>query len=106
MLRYFAFPDRVERISSYNDRRKILEAFGSASHREVTSWKDRQLDDKATTPPRLETMCRAKVDVLAFASPRDIFPPRRAESGRARVLFVIRLIDWLRVFGRTRLPGP
>lgn len=46
MLRYFAFPDRVERISSNNDRRKILKAFGSGTAREVTEWSDRQLDDK------------------------------------------------------------
>jgi hypothetical protein len=46
MLRFFAFPDRVERISSNNDRRKILKAFGSGSAREVAAWKDRQLDDK------------------------------------------------------------
>ncbi len=46
MLRFFAFPDRVERISSNNDRRKILEAFGTGSRREVKEWKDRQLDDK------------------------------------------------------------
>jgi 5-methylcytosine-specific restriction enzyme B len=35
MLRYFAFPDRVERMSSNNDRRKILEAFGEAPSREA-----------------------------------------------------------------------
>jgi hypothetical protein len=46
MLRFFAFPDRVERISSNNDRRKILKAFGCGSAREVANWNDRQLDDK------------------------------------------------------------
>lgn len=46
MLRFFAFPDRVERISSNNDRRKILKAFGSGSAREVADWNDRQLDEK------------------------------------------------------------
>lgn len=45
MLRFFAFPDRVERISSNNDRRAILEAFGVASSREMKRWTDRQLDD-------------------------------------------------------------
>jgi hypothetical protein len=45
MLRYFAFPDRVERISSNNDRRKILEAFNVGSAREVARMGDRQLDD-------------------------------------------------------------
>jgi 5-methylcytosine-specific restriction protein B len=46
MLRYFAFPDRVERISSNNDRRRILKAFGSGTAREVDEWNDRQLDEK------------------------------------------------------------
>jgi hypothetical protein len=46
MLRYFAFPDRVERMSSNNDRRKILEAFGEASSREAANFSDRDLDDR------------------------------------------------------------
>ncbi len=46
MLRYFAFPDRVERISSNNDRRRILKGFGIAAPREISGWNDRQLDDK------------------------------------------------------------
>jgi hypothetical protein len=46
MLRFFAFPDRVERISSNNDRRKILSAFNAGSPREVAEWKDRRLDAK------------------------------------------------------------
>ena len=45
MLRYFAFPDRVERISSNNDRRRILAAFGVALPAEMRSWSDQQLDD-------------------------------------------------------------
>jgi len=45
MLRYFAFPDRVERISSNNDRRRILDSFGRATQRETRRWTDRQLDD-------------------------------------------------------------
>jgi hypothetical protein len=46
MLRFFAFPDRVERISSNNDRRIILTAFGCGSPREVAEWNDRELDDR------------------------------------------------------------
>lgn len=46
MLRFFAFPDRVERISSNNDRRKILRSFEMGSPREVANWNDRQLDEK------------------------------------------------------------
>jgi hypothetical protein len=46
MLRYFAFPERVERMSSNNDRRKILEALEGATSREAASWSDRELDDR------------------------------------------------------------
>ena len=45
MLRYFAFPDRVERISSDNDRRKILEGFDVAPHRLTKGWSDKKLDE-------------------------------------------------------------
>ena len=45
MLRFFAFPDQVERISSNNDRRKILEAFSISPSREIMHWTDLQLDD-------------------------------------------------------------
>jgi len=45
MLRWFAFPDRVERMSSNNDRRRVLESYAVASRRELRDWSDRQLDD-------------------------------------------------------------
>lgn len=45
MLRFFAFPDRVERISSNNDRRRILEAFNIAPLRKAVSWTDEQIDN-------------------------------------------------------------
>jgi len=44
MLRYFAFPDRVERMSSNNDRRRILEAFSIAPAKVTKKWSDQQLD--------------------------------------------------------------
>jgi hypothetical protein len=44
MLRFFAFPELVERISSNNDRRKILKGFGIAPSKEVKDWSDVQLD--------------------------------------------------------------
>jgi hypothetical protein len=46
MLRFIAFPDRVERISSNNDRRKILKAFAPGSAKEVSELNDQQLDEK------------------------------------------------------------
>jgi 5-methylcytosine-specific restriction enzyme B len=45
MLRWFAFADRVERMSSNSDRRRVLEGYDVASRRELRDWSDRQLDD-------------------------------------------------------------
>jgi hypothetical protein len=68
MLRYFAFPDHVERISSNNDRRKILEAFSVASARETKNWSDRQLDD-ALAALRATQQQRYPSEVLDFYRP-------------------------------------
>ncbi len=46
MLRFFAFPDRVERISTDSDRRMILEEFSIGSAREIAGWNDRDMDEK------------------------------------------------------------
>ncbi len=43
MLRYFAFPDRVERMSANNDRKRILKAF---NYNDVDSMSDKELDGK------------------------------------------------------------
>ncbi|MDR6990974.1 AAA family ATPase [Luteimonas sp. 3794] len=45
MLRYFLFPERVERMSSNGDRRKVLAGFGVAPMKETRHWTDRELDD-------------------------------------------------------------
>lgn len=45
MLRFFLFPDRVERMSSNGDRRKVLQAFKVAPKKLTRKWTDRQLDD-------------------------------------------------------------
>jgi hypothetical protein len=45
MLRFFSFPERVERISSNNDRRSILEGFGITSRGDAKKLTDRELDD-------------------------------------------------------------
>jgi hypothetical protein len=68
MLRYFAFPDRVERISSNNDRRKILEAFDIAPIRESRRWTDRQLDD-ALLKLRAELEKDSPAQALDFYQP-------------------------------------
>lgn len=45
MLRYFLFPERVERMSSNGDRRKVLAGFGIATPRQTAKWTDRQFDE-------------------------------------------------------------
>lgn len=45
MLRYFSFPDRVERMSSNYERRQVLEGFRLASAAELRRLNDRQLDE-------------------------------------------------------------
>ncbi|MDH7451843.1 AAA family ATPase [Luteimonas composti] len=45
MLRYFLFPERVERMSSNGDRYKVLAGFGVSPIRQTRRWTDRQLDD-------------------------------------------------------------
>jgi 5-methylcytosine-specific restriction protein B len=54
MLRYFAFPERVERMSSNRDRRAVLEGFQVATRPELRRWSDRQLDDALLTLRRRE----------------------------------------------------
>jgi len=49
MLRYFAFPDRVERMSSNRDRISVLEGFQVAPRAQLKRWTDRQLDDALLT---------------------------------------------------------
>jgi len=49
MLRYFCFPDRVERTSTNADRKTILAGFGEADTALTKQWTDRQLDDALLT---------------------------------------------------------
>jgi 5-methylcytosine-specific restriction protein B len=45
MLRFFCFPDRVERMSSNRERRAVIAGFGVAPEKESRTWSDQQLDD-------------------------------------------------------------
>ena len=45
MLRYLAFPDQVERMSSNRDRLSVLEGFQVAPREQLRRWTDRQLDE-------------------------------------------------------------
>ena len=44
MLRYFLFPERVERMSSNGDRRRVLAGFRVAPLAKLQKWSDRELD--------------------------------------------------------------
>jgi hypothetical protein len=44
MLRYFVFPEQVERISSNQDRLTILQTFKVGTNKEIKKWTDRQVD--------------------------------------------------------------
>jgi hypothetical protein len=68
MLRYFAFPDRVERISSDNQRRKILEVFEIAPSRETLDWTDHRIDD-ALLALRIKLQKDYPSQVLDFYEP-------------------------------------
>ena len=68
MLRYFAFPDRVERMSSNRDRRTILEAFRVAPVKETKKWSDRLLDD-ALLKLRTKLQAESPSSVLDFYEP-------------------------------------
>jgi len=74
MLRYFLFPDRVERISSNGDRRRVLAAFDVATSRVTSKWTDRQLDD-ALLQLRGQLEAKHGTKVLDFYRPplRDVW---------------------------------
>ncbi|RAO74923.1 AAA family ATPase [Dyella jiangningensis] len=45
MMRFFAFPERVERMSSNRNRIDVLAAFGVADRRAISGWSDVDLDN-------------------------------------------------------------
>lgn len=45
MLRFFCFPDRVERMSSTGDRCAVLVGFGITTSKDVKKWSDQELDE-------------------------------------------------------------
>ncbi len=68
MLRYFAFPDRVERMSSNNDRRRVLEAFGVSPLKLTKDWSDRRLDE-SLFQLRTELEKNSNGEVIDFYDP-------------------------------------
>lgn len=73
MLRYFVFPDRVERMSSNRDRIAVLEGFDVAPRSKLSRWTDRQLDEALLTLRKKEEARQPGV-VLDFYD--DAMKPR------------------------------
>jgi hypothetical protein len=69
MLRFFAFPHRVERMSSNNDRRRILIAYEVAAPGDVQQWTDQQLDG-ALLKLRQRLQKENPSDIVDFYSPK------------------------------------
>jgi hypothetical protein len=65
MLRFFAFPDNVERMSSNNDRYRILEAFEVAPSKDIERWTDKQLD-RALLELRKTLQANYPLEILDF----------------------------------------
>ncbi len=74
MLRFLLFPDRVERMSSNNDRRRILDGFQKRTQKTTRGWTDRQLDEALLTL-REELEQEHPGQVLDFYDPplRDVW---------------------------------
>ncbi|MCQ4164094.1 McrB family protein [Tahibacter harae] len=68
MLRYFLFPDQVERMSSNRDRRSVLAAYAVADARTSRNWSDRQLDE-ALLSLRRQLEAEHQTDKLDFYAP-------------------------------------
>lgn len=68
MLRYFAYPDKVERMSSNRDRISVLEGFQGAHRAQLRHWTDRQLDD-ALFKLRRDSEAKHPGKVLDFYEP-------------------------------------
>ncbi len=81
MLRYFAFPDEVEPISSNNDRRKILIAFNVAPEAEVREWKDRRLDEELLKVRKREEAQRPGTPLSFYQPPlRAYWKPEKEKE--------------------------
>lgn len=79
MLRYFLFPDRVERMSSNGDRFLVLEGFNVGSASKAQKWTDRELDEALLTLRR-RMEAEYPGEVLDFYEPplSDLWHRKRA----------------------------
>lgn len=68
MLRFFCFPDRVERMSSSRERRKVLVGFNRVSKAQARSMDQRALDDALLT-------LRRELEEKHPGQPLDFYEP-------------------------------
>ncbi len=83
ILRFFAFPDRVERISSNREKRRILRGFGLEAQA-LDGMGDKELDaEMAKVRARLESQYPGQI--LDFYEPpiRELWNNQKAETGVA-----------------------
>lgn len=76
MLRFFCFPDRVERMSSNRERWAVLTEFGVAPEKDLKGWTDRQLDDELLK-------LRKKLEGEHPGEPLDFYDPPLKERWRS-----------------------
>jgi len=84
MLRFFLFPDRVERMSSNGDRRRVLEGFKMAPQKATRKWSDRQLDDALLTLRQAQVQ-RYRTADLDFYNPPLVDVWRKLNEADASV---------------------
>lgn len=82
MLRFFAFPDDVERMSSNRDRRAILVAYGAGQESQIKKWDDKQLDE-ALLKLRRQQEAKHPGVMLDFYNPplKERWRPDEPEDG-------------------------
>lgn len=68
MLRFFCFPDRVERMSSNGERRAVLLGFGNAASKDLKKWSDVELDE-ALLKLRRQLEAEHAGEILDFYEP-------------------------------------
>jgi energy-coupling factor transporter ATP-binding protein EcfA2 len=86
MLRFFAFPDRVERMSSNRERCDVLVGFGVAALNECKNWNDRRLDE-ALLNLRKKLQQEFPEHILDFYEPPLLERWRQSESEKLKLAF-------------------
>jgi hypothetical protein len=92
MLRFFCFPDRVERMSSNRERCAVLIGFGVMNGKAATNLSDRQLDD-ALQKLRAKQEADYPGQILDFYEPplRGLWKVEEDEAGKTTT--VVKIVE-------------